>query len=177
MIEKSNKIEREALDYVTALMLAVARTAPKARGMDNLITMVISAKELKTLINKMLQLGKITGRQAFFINAESLKECKVAILFGSKLKPIGLDCGMCGFKSCQECMDKKARCMYNSMDLGIAIGSAVSLAGRLHIDNRIMYTMGLAALNLGIMGKEVKIATGVPLSISGKNIFFDRKIK
>lgn len=175
MIEKSSKIESKALYYVTALMLAVARTAPKARGMDNLVTMVISGKDLGRLINKMLRLGKITGRQAFLRNAESLKECDVCVLFGTKLKPIALDCGMCGFGTCQECMDKKVRCMYNSMDLGIAIGSAVSLAGRLHIDNRIMYTMGLAALSLGMMGKDVKIAMGIPLSISGKNIFFDRK--
>lgn len=175
MIEKSSKIESRALDYVTTLMLAVARTAPKARGMDNLVTMVISGKDLKPLINKMLQLARKTGRGAFSRNAEALKECDVAVLFGTKLKPMALDCGMCGFKSCQECMDKKAHCMYNSMDLGIAIGSAVSLAGRFHIDNRIMYTMGLAALKLGIMGKDVKIAMGVPLSISGKNIFFDRK--
>lgn len=175
MIKKSGRIEKEALGYVTALMSAVARTAPKARGMDNLATMVVSGKELKSLINKMLRLGRITGREAFSRNAESLKECDAALLFGSRLKPIGLDCGMCGFRSCQECLDKKARCMYNSMDLGIAIGSAVSLAGRFHIDNRIMYTLGLAALKLGIMGKEVKIAMGVPLSISGKNIFFDRK--
>lgn len=175
MIKKSNQIENKALDYLTALMLAVARTAPKARGMDNLVTMVISGKDLKPLINKMLQLGKITDRQAFSRNAGALKESDMAILFGTRLKPMALDCGMCGFKACQECMDRKARCMYNSLDLGIAIGSAVSLAGRFHIDNRIMYTMGLAALELGIMGKDVKIAMGIPLSISGKNIFFDRK--
>jgi len=174
MIKRSSIVEKEALNYVSSLMLTAARTAPKARGIDNIVTVLISGKELKMLIKKMLSLGKKTQRQAFFVNSESLKSCDVALLFGTRLNTIGLGCGMCGFKSCQECTDKKARCMYNSLDLGIAIGSAVSLAGRFHIDNRIMYTMGLAALELGIMGKDVKIAMGVPLSITGKNIFFDR---
>jgi len=175
MIKNSNEVEKEALNYVTGLMLAAARTAPKARGMDNLVTMAVSGKDLKQLITKMRQLGIKTGRGAYALNADTLPSCSIAVLMGSRLRPIGLDCGMCGFVTCQQCLDKKARCMYNSMDLGIAIGSAVSLAGRLHIDNRIMYTMGTAALALGIMGKDVKIAMGIPLSVSGKNVFFDRK--
>jgi uncharacterized ferredoxin-like protein len=61
------------------------------------------------------------------------------------------------------------------IDLGIAIGSAVSTASVLKIDNRIMLSIGLAAVNLKILGKDVKIAYGIPLSISGKNPFFDRK--
>jgi uncharacterized ferredoxin-like protein len=175
MIKKSYSAEKETLAHVSSLMLAAARTAPKARGMDNLVTIIITDKDLRRLIKKMLELYKKTDRPAFLRNAESLRQCEVAVLLGSKLKPIGLDCGMCGFKNCQACLAMNARCIYNSLDLGIAIGSAVSLASKFHIDNRIMYTMGLAALALGIMGKDVKIAMGIPLSISGKNIFFDIK--
>lgn len=175
MIKRSAIIEKEAFGCVSSLMLAAARTAPKARGIDNLVTMVISGKELKQIIDKMVKLAKRTGREVFRRNTESLRGCKSVVLIGTKLGPIGLDCGMCGFKNCQDCLANKAQCIYNSLDLGIAIGSAVSLAGRFHIDNRIMYTIGLAALELGIMGRDVKIAMGIPLSVSGKNIFFDRK--
>ncbi len=38
-----------------------------------------------------------------------------------------------------------------------------------------MYTIGMAAVQLELLGPEVKIAHGIPLSATGKNIFFDRK--
>jgi uncharacterized ferredoxin-like protein len=38
-----------------------------------------------------------------------------------------------------------------------------------------MYSIGRAAINLKLLGNDVIIAYGIPLSISGKNPFFDRK--
>ena len=62
------------------------------------------------------------------------------------------------------------------MDLGIAVGSAVKTASILNVDNRIMFSVGVAALELGIL-KNSDIALGIPLSAYGKNIYFDRKPK
>jgi len=56
--------------------------------------------------------------------------------------------------------------------LGIALGSAVKTAADLNIDNRMLYTMGAAAKELGLLDADVFI--GIPLSVSGKNILFDR---
>jgi uncharacterized ferredoxin-like protein len=58
------------------------------------------------------------------------------------------------------------------MDLGIALSSACSVAARFHVDNRMMFTIGGPARKLGWMESQVII--GVPLSSSGKNIYFDR---
>jgi len=63
--------------------------------------------------------------------------------------------------------------MFQAMDLGIALGSAVKLASDLSVDNRIMYTIGAAAKKSGLLDSDVII--GIPLSVSGKNIYFDRK--
>ena len=65
-------------------------------------------------------------------------------------------------------------CSFNSGDLGIAVGSAVAMASDFRIDNRIMYTAGKAAIELRMLGDEVKIAYGIPLAAMGKNPFFDR---
>jgi uncharacterized ferredoxin-like protein len=87
-------------------------------------------------------------------------------------------CGRCGFKDCDE-KDKHPGfpCTFNSGDLGIAIDSAVSVAMDHRVDNRVMYTIGQAALEMKILGEEVKIAFGIPLSVSAKNPFFDRENK
>jgi uncharacterized ferredoxin-like protein len=65
-------------------------------------------------------------------------------------------------------------CAVRMADLGIAIGSAVKTASIHNVDNRVMYSAGVTALALGLLG-DCTVAYGIPLSASGKNIFFDRK--
>ena len=62
------------------------------------------------------------------------------------------------------------------MDLGIAVGSAVKTASLLNVDNRIMFSVGVAAIRLGLL-KDCEIVLGIPLSAYGKSIYFDRKPK
>jgi uncharacterized ferredoxin-like protein len=99
------------------------------------------------------------------------------LLFGTKIKSMGLSpCGMCGFKNCAE-KEKypDTPCAFNTGDLGIAIGSAAAVAMDHRVDNRIMYTVGQAAIRMGLLGKDVKVVYAIPLSVSSKNPFFDRK--
>ncbi len=63
----------------------------------------------------------------------------------------------------------------NTGDLGIAVGSAASVAMDERVDNRIMHSVGKAAVDLKLLGEDVKIAYGIPLYIGSKNVFFDRK--
>ena len=67
--------------------------------------------------------------------------------------------------------------MYDPMDVGIALGSAAATAADCRVDSRILFSAGRAALQLGIMGEKVRLIYGLPLSVSGKSPFFDRKPK
>ena len=60
------------------------------------------------------------------------------------------------------------------LDLGIAMGSAVSIAADDRVDNRIMYTVGKAMTEMNYSDSTV-LWLGSPVNVSGKNIFFDRK--
>ena len=59
-------------------------------------------------------------------------------------------------------------------DLGITLGSAVKTAQIHNVDNRIMYSSGVAAIDLGLLGKDRTVAYAIRLSVTGKNIFFSR---
>ncbi|MCK4518727.1 MAG: ferredoxin domain-containing protein [Candidatus Omnitrophica bacterium] len=98
------------------------------------------------------------------------------ILIGCKSNPAGITyCGFRGHNNCRELSKTKGICAFNSIDLGIAAGSAVSIACLHHADNRIMYSIGKAAIKKGLFkDKSIKQALGIPLSASGKNPFFDR---
>ena len=63
-------------------------------------------------------------------------------------------------------------CAYRLLDMGIALGSAVKVASLLNVDNRIMYRVGVAARRSGLVDWD--FVMGVPLSVTGKSIYFDR---
>ena len=82
---------------------------------------------------------------------------------------------MCGFLNCAEKdKHKDIPCVFNVGDLGIALGSAVSVAADHRVDNRVMYSAGMAARDMGLLGEDVKVAYAIPLSALSKNPFFDR---
>ena len=67
-------------------------------------------------------------------------------------------------------------CAMNTIDVGIAVGSACATAADLRLDTRVMYSVGYAALKLGWM-PGCNYIIGIPVSASSKNPFFDRKRK
>lgn len=176
MIRKSREIEELAVENVAELMCAAARTAPKGKGQDNLVTLIVKGATKQRLAEEMRRIARESGAGFFNRDAGGLDKVDVVVLFGQIVKPMGVpNCGYCGFANCSETEKNKGLCAISIGDLGIALGSAVSLAADCRIDNRIMFSIGRAALNLELFDdKNVKIAYGVPLSVSGKNIFWDR---
>ena len=81
---------------------------------------------------------------------------------------------MCGFENCGEMKKVGTNCVFNLTDLGIAIGSAVSVAADHRIDNRVMYSAGKGAIKIGCLSEDVKICYGIPLGAESKSIYFDR---
>ena len=176
MAKNSRDAETEGVLHVANLMCVAARTAPKARGIDNIVSIVLTDKEKDSFARKMEEFGKRTERAAGFArDANCVRQAQAVVLIGTKFDPAGLDCGFCGFDNCKKCDEARSRCAHNSGDLGIAVGSAVSIASNHRVDNRVMYTVGWTSVEGKILGEKVKMVLGIPLSASGKNIFFDRK--
>ncbi|PIU41993.1 MAG: ferredoxin [Candidatus Omnitrophica bacterium CG07_land_8_20_14_0_80_42_15] len=176
MAGQYEKISKNALKDVAEFMCVAARTAPKAKGVDNLEILIIEDGDAKEkLMAKMKEIGVKNERPSCVRDADNIKDAPYVVVLGTKIAPLGLNCGFCGYKTCQELERSGGVCVYNSLDLGIAMSSAVEVASKFHADNRIMYSIGKAAIEIGSFSKNVKIALGIPLSATGKNPFFDRK--
>lgn len=172
----SKEAENYSIRITATLMCTAARTAPKARGIDNIVTALVDKQEKQKLVETMREIAKDFNNETFARDSMSVEKSQILVLIGTKISPINLTlCSLCGFKNCVECVEKGGMCIFNPGDLGIAVGSAVAIAADNRVDNRIMYTAGFAAVKLKLLGEEVKIAYGIPLSATGKNIFFDRK--
>jgi uncharacterized ferredoxin-like protein len=171
--EKQNTV----LD-VARKMLVAARTAPKGKGANNLEMAILTDNDIRLLAMEMRKIGEQQEYDIFIRDSENiLASADVVVLIGTRIRTLGLKvCSLCGFPDCAAKQENPAvPCVYNTGDLGIAVGSAVALAADHRIDSRIMHTAGLAALNLQILGKDIRIIWGIPLSSSSKNPFFDRK--
>lgn len=168
--------ELRALESVADLMCLAARTAPKARGVDNLHIAVVRGEQKSQVTARMRVIAE-RGDAAFF--ARDAGCCDVAplvVLIGTKVGPLGIPaCGFCGHKNCEECTKAGGRCAYGAGDLGIAVGSAAAVAAAHHADNRILFSFGKAAIDVGLFSPDIKIAFAIPLTATGKNPFFDRK--
>lgn len=176
-ILKEEDIRHQSVKDVAAKMMIAARTAPKAKGRDNLEIIMIDGDDMKRMGAKMSEIAAREDFPSFERDGGNLEKAEVMVLIGTKIQAGGIKfCGLCGFGDCAGKNEHPdTPCVFNTGDLGIAIGSAVATASDLRVDNRIMYTAGMAALELGIFSPEVKICYGIPLSSTGKSPFFDRK--
>ena len=188
-IVNSSEAEEDTTLLAAKLMATSARTAPKGRGVDRIVTAIVTGKEKEHIAQAMeKKIEQKKNPMPFFKrDAENLRRSPAVLLIGVKgtvpKKPEDpLNCGACGHASCAEFIKTEKKngedftgpiCIFEAIDLGIALGSAVKLASELNIDNRVMYTIGAAAKTLGMLNADVIM--GIPLSTSGKSIYFDRK--
>ena len=176
--------ESDTIEMLAKEILVAARTAPKAKGVDDIVTGLVESTDIETLATTMESLADTKGEKFGFFkrDAKNVRDSDAVILIGLKSSgTTNLNCSACGFSTCAEMLDQPSvesdfegpKCAFKLLDLGIALGSAASKAKDLCIDNRLMYTAGAAARFAKLIDADVVI--GMPLSVKGKNIFFDRR--
>ena len=179
--------EEKAVAVVADLMALAARTAPKGKGIDTLELVVLAKKDMKKLAGRLEKLGNELGIGFFLRDAKNLAASDGCVLIGCRgRETAGINCGGCGYARCAEFTKSAKRktvpqtpfegpnCVLRMADLGIAVGSAVKTAQIHNVDNRVLYSGGVAARDLGLFSTECTVVYAIPLSATGKNIFFDR---
>jgi len=171
----------EGLTLVAELMAIAAATAPKTAGQDFVLTRIVQGDDLKRLGEASVAFGEKSGKKRFDRDGGNVLKSEAVLLIGYKdAGTAGLNCGACGQPTCDALKAqptysgefKGPVCAYRLIDAGIALGSAVKLASLLNVDNRIMYRIGVAARDVGLVDWD--FVMGIPLSVSAKSIYFDR---
>ena len=172
MILNERDARHEHILQVARQMMTAARTAPKGKGIDIIEVALITDEEIKQLSDTMIEEH---GMKFFLRDADNILSAECVVLIGTREQTQGLNCGHCGFATCAGRTDG-VPCALNSIDVGIAIGSACATAADLRVDTRVMFSAGLAAQRLNWL-KDCKMVMAIPVSASSKNPFFDRKPK
>ena len=163
MIQNERDCRHEHVLDVARQMLTAARTAPKGKGIDVIEAALVTGEDIKKLSEKMVAMVEEHGMKFFLRDADNILQAECVIIIGTREQTQGLNCGHCG-------------CALNTVDVGIAVGSACAMAADLRVDTRVMFSAGLAAQRLDWL-KGCKTVFAIPVSASSKNPFFDRKPK
>lgn len=175
MIQNEREIRHESVLQAVRQMMIAARTAPKGKGIDIIELAMVTDEDIKRLSEEMIKVSEETGMKFFLRDADNILQAEAVMLLGTRQQVQGLNCGHCGFSTC-EGKPFAVPCAINSVDLGIAIGSACATAADWRLDTRVMFSAGLAAQRLGILD-GCKCVMAIPVSAASKNPFFDRKPK
>jgi uncharacterized ferredoxin-like protein len=178
MITDVKDSKDKAVKAAAELVLNRMWSAPKAKGADDVALFLVDGVELTRLADWMESFGKEQNRPGFVRDSANLRNASCLLLIAARRMTMGLNCAMCGSPDCASAQKADANCVFPVMDLGIAAGSGASLCQEFGLDNRMMFSAGLAAVRMGLFGEEpsrFRAALGIPLQVSSKNIFFDRK--
>ncbi len=175
MILNERDSRHEQILNIVKQMMTAARTAPKGKGFDIIEIAIVTGEDVYKLSQEMLKLSEETGLKFILRDAENILHSEAVMILGTKQKVHGLNCGHCGFATCIS-KPNEVPCAINTIDVGIAIGSACATASDNRVDTRVMFSAGLAAQRLGFLG-DCTCVMAIPVSASSKNPFFDRKPK
>ncbi|MDO4164561.1 MAG: DUF2148 domain-containing protein [Bacteroides sp.] len=175
MILNERDSRHEHVLQVAQQMMTAARTAPKGKGIDVIEVAMVTGEDIQKLADKMIAMVEEHGMKFFLRDADNILQAECVIIIGTRACAQGLNCGHCGFSTCAA-RTEGVPCALNTVDVGIAVGSACATAADMRVDTRVMFSAGLAAQRLEWL-KDCQMVLAIPVSASSKNPFFDRKPK
>jgi uncharacterized ferredoxin-like protein len=176
MIKNEREARHEHVLRCVEQMMTAARTAPKGKGIDIIEIAMLTDDDIVAVSDELKRMHEETGMGFLMRDAENILSAEAMLIVGTRQQVQGLNCAHCGFPTC-ESKPAAVPCAINSVDVGIAIGSACATASDLRLDTRVMFSAGLAAQRLGLLGEGCGCVMAIPVSASSKNPFFDRKPK
>ncbi len=193
-----HEIFMDALRHVAELCAVAAMTAPKSGGQlfskgakPFIETVIVEDREtLNRLAAWLRERGTRLKTPIWFRDAETAEKLDLVLFIGqAKWYPPVYDCGACGYATCAEFMRAREHqkpegiedwefpgpiCQLRCIDLGVAVGSAAKIASINNVDARCQTRIAAAARHLGVI--EADMAVALSMSVTHKNIFFDRKM-
>ena len=130
MIQNEREIRHEYVLQAVRQMMTAARTAPKGKGIDIIEVAMVTDEDIKRLSEELVIMSGETGLKFFLRDADNILQAEAIMIAGTRQQVQGLNCAHCGFPTCVE-KPEAVPCAINSVDLGIAVGSACATASDL----------------------------------------------
>lgn len=187
---------------VARLMMNAAFTAPKAGGVPQVEGHIVwGQSEQERIARKMEELAQSRRsnrlwRNMFKYEAVMVRESDAVLFLGNYqlFRPFETGCNLCGgVGGCQWFYERKGAhfgqvdvsevqhpewlidgpvCGIRLQGFGLAVGSALEVATRLHVDARPLSSVGIAGQKLGYCPKSPMVV-GIPIAAQSKSPYVD----
>lgn len=172
------------------LLLASCVTSPRVGGVGECSVHILDEEtDIEDLCQQIeLMSGENKAWEFFKRDAAILRDADVVLVvtsLRSLTDPADINCNMCGKLTCEYLKEEpklpKERgvaftgplCSFRANNIAYAIDGIVSLARNLGIDYGVYWSIGAAAMRMGILPKATGFALGVGISITEKSPFRD----
>ncbi|NOX33980.1 MAG: hypothetical protein GXP56_09625 [Deltaproteobacteria bacterium] len=189
-IRQFEKDRKKAVMTAAQMMLASGTTTPRVGGVCECSIHIIDDEcDIEDICQTIEKMGEIKKQWQFFKRDAAMLRDADALLIATSLRslndPSDINCNMCGKLVC-EYLKKEEKlperddiaftgplCTFRAANLAYAIGGMINQARTLGIDHGVYWSLGAAAIRMGILPKDTGFALGVAISVTEKSPFRD----
>lgn len=189
-IQQYETDRREAVRLAARLILASGTTTPRVGGVGECTIHIIDDPcDIEDVCQKMEEMAGIKKSWAFFNRDAAMLRDADALLIATSLRclndPADINCNMCGKLVCEYLKEEEKLpkdpdiaftgplCTFRATNIAYAVGGMMNQARHLGIDTGTYWSMGAAAMRMGIIPRDTGFAMGMAMSITEKSPFRD----
>ena len=184
----------EAARVAARLMLASGTTTPRVGGVGECTIHIVDDEcDIEDICQQMEALAAVKKSWAFFRRDAAMVRDADALLISTSLRsltdPADINCNMCGKLVCEYLKEEEKLpadpdvaftgplCTFRAANIAYAVDGIVSQARNLGIDYGVYWSVGAAAMRMGILPRATGFALAVAISITEKSPFRDIPLK
>jgi uncharacterized ferredoxin-like protein len=181
---------KEAVRIAARLILASGTTTPRVGGVGECTIHIMEDDgDIEDLCQKMEEMAEIKKSWEFFKRDAAMLRDADALLITTSLRsltdPADINCNMCGKMVC-EYLKAEAKlpadpevafigplCTFRATNIAYAVDGMVCAARNMGIDYGVYWSVGAAAMRMGVLPRATGFALAVAISITEKSPFRD----
>jgi uncharacterized ferredoxin-like protein len=189
-IQQYETDRQEAVRISARLILASGNTTPRVGGVGECTLHIIDDPcDIEDVCQKIEEMASIKKSWAFFSRDAAMLRDADALVIATSLRclndPADINCNMCGKLVCEYLKEEEKLpkdpdvaftgplCTFRATNIAYAVDGMMNQARHLGIDTGTYWSMGAAAMRMGILPRDTGFAMGMAMAITEKSPFRD----
>lgn len=184
----------EAVRIAARLILASGTTTPRVGGVGECTIHIVDDEcDIEEICQQMEAMADIKKSWRFFKRDAAMVRDADALLVTTSLRcltdPADINCNMCGKLVCEYLKEEEKLpadpdvaftgplCTFRATNIAYAVDGMIGQARNLGIDYGVYWSVGAAAIRMGLLPRDTGFALAVAISVTEKSPFRDIPLK
>ena len=185
---------KEAVRTAARLMLASGTTTPRVGGVSECTIHIVEDEcDIEEICQQMETMAGTKKSWGFFRRDAAMVRDADALLVTTSLRcltdPADINCNMCGKLVCEYLKEEEKLpadadvaftgplCTFRATNIAYAVDGMIAQARNLGIDYGVFWSVGAAAMRMGLLPRDTGFSLAVAISVTEKSPFRDIPLK